>query len=226
MCFFSHSEGFSLNHALGLCFYPCLMKGRLAFLARWYDAVKAAARHKRAEPTLAALALAESSIFPLIPVDVMVIPMVQARPERWMRIAAIAAFFSVMGGVIGYGLGYAFFEILMEPLLAKLGKADKIGEFEQIIGEHGGLGVFFAGLTPFPFIIITVMSGALKVNFAVFIIASTISRTLRFFLVAGIVRAFGNTAERWLKQHFALFTFGLFALIAALYFGYRALTGH
>jgi membrane protein DedA with SNARE-associated domain len=80
--------------------------------------------------------------------------------------------------------------------------------------------VFGAGLTPFPYKVITIMSGALKINFGVFVAASVLARSLRFFLVAGIVRAFGAQAERLLKEHFALMTIALFGVIAAAWFGY------
>jgi len=201
------------------------MKGKLAFLERWYDSTKAAAGHKRATPILCAISFAESSFFP-IPVDLMLMPMVQARPKTWWKLALLASFFSVLGGIFGYGLGLLFFETLAQPLLEKLGKAESMDSFRVSIGEHGGLWVFGAGFTPFPYKVITIMSGAVPVGFGIFVAASVISRTMRFFAVAGIVRIFGETAERWMKERFALFTVGLFALIAALYFGLKALFPH
>jgi len=201
------------------------MKGKLAFLDRWYEGIKTLSRHKRATPALCAISFAESSFFP-IPVDVMLIPMVQSRPDRWWQLAALTTFFSVLGGIFGYFLGYAFFETIAEPVLEMLGKAEKMAAFRDSINTHGGLWVFGAGFTPFPYKVITIMSGAVPISFGVFVTASVLSRSLRFFLVAGLVRAFGATAERWLKEHFALFTIGSFALLAALYFVYRALSGH
>jgi len=95
------------------------MKGKLAFLERWYESTKAAAGHKRAMPIMCALSFAESSFFP-IPVDAMIMPMVQARPKAWWRIALIASFFSVLGGIFGYFLGLLFFETIAQPMLEKL----------------------------------------------------------------------------------------------------------
>lgn len=201
------------------------MKGKLAFLDRWYEGIKTLARHKRATPALCAISFAESSFFP-IPVDVMLIPMVQAAPQKWWRLAALTTFFSVLGGIFGYFLGLLFFEAIAQPMLEALGKAEKMEGFRASINEHGGLWVFGAGFTPFPYKVITIMSGAVPINFGVFVAASVLSRTLRFFLVAGLVRAFGDTAERWLKEHFAIFTIGIFALLAALYFAYRTFFGH
>ena len=201
------------------------MKGKLAFLDKWYEDTKALAGHKRAMPALCALSFAESSFFP-IPVDIMIMPMVQARPKAWWRIALWASLFSVLGGIFGYFLGMMFYQSLAEPMLEWLGKTDTANTFREKIGEHGGLWVFGAGFTPFPYKVITIMSGAVPVSFGVFVAASVISRTLRFLLVAGIVRLLGETAERWMKEHFAIFTIGLFALLIAIYIAYRKFVPH
>jgi len=201
------------------------MKGRLAFLNRWYENTKALARHRHADRWLAFVSFIESSIFPL-PVDLMVIPMVQAAPRRWWKIALNASIFSVLGGIAGYLVGLFFFDVLAQPILESLGKSESMASFSEKIAEHGALWVFGAGLTPFPYKVITIMSGALKINFGIFVAASLIARFMRFFLVAGIVRLFGARAEYLLKEHFALFTTGLFLLIAGAYMGYRYFFGH
>lgn len=201
------------------------MQGKLKFLDDWYEKTKALARHKRATPTLCALSFVESSFFP-IPVDVMLIPMVQAAPKRWWKLALLSTIFSVLGGILGYMIGLFFFETLAQPILEALGKTEKMDIFRASINEHGGLWVFGAGLTPFPYKVITIMSGAVPISFGVFVTASVIARTLRYFAVAGIVRLFGQQAEEIMKKHFALFTIGVFILLLAAWFGYKALTGH
>ncbi|WP_298916184.1 YqaA family protein [uncultured Algimonas sp.] len=198
------------------------MKGRLAFLERWYEGVKVAARHPNAERTFAGICFIESSVFP-IPPDVMLIPMVQAAPERAWRLATIATVFSVLGGMFGYVLGLLLFDALALPVLESLGKAEAVTEFSTRVETYGALAVFGAGLTPFPYKVITIMSGALKINFAVFMAASVLSRGLRFFLVAWVVKTFGARAEAIMKEHFGWFTVGLFVLLAAAYWGYTAL---
>lgn len=198
------------------------MKGRLAFLERWYEGVKAAARHPHAERTFAGVCFIESSVFP-IPPDIMLIPMVQAAPERAWRLATIATIFSVLGGAFGYVLGLLLFDALAMPVLEALGKADSVEEFSVNVETYGAMAVFGAGLTPFPYKVITIMSGALKINFGVFMIASVLSRGLRFFLVAWIVKAFGPRAEAIMKEHFGWFSVGLFVMLAGLYWAYRAL---
>lgn len=84
------------------------MQGKLKFLDDWYEKTKALARHKRATPTLCALSFVESSFFP-IPVDVMLIPMVQAAPKRWWKLAILSTIFSVLGGILGYMIGLFFY---------------------------------------------------------------------------------------------------------------------
>lgn len=201
------------------------MKGHFAFLERWYENTKALARHKRAMPALAVVSFAESSFFP-IPVDVMVIPMVQAAPQKWWKIAGVAALFSVLGGIFGYMIGMMFFETIALPMLDALGKTDYIAKFRDSINANGALWVFGAGLTPFPYKVMTIMSGAVPVNFGVFLAASILARSLRFFAVAGIVRLLGERAEKFMKDHFGLFTILVFAALAAAWFGYKALSGH
>ena len=201
------------------------MQGKLKFLDDWYEKTKALARHRRAMPALAAVSFAESSFFP-IPVDVMVIPMVQAAPQKWWKIASVAAIFSVLGGIFGYMIGMLFFETIAQPLLEMLGKTEYMTKFRESINANGALWVFGAGLTPFPYKVITIMSGAVPVPFHVFMGASIIARFMRFFAVAGIVRIFGAQAEKIMKEHFAIFTIGCFVLLMAAWFGYKALAGH
>jgi len=131
------------------------MQGRLKFLDDWYEKTKALARHKHATPTLCVLSFTESSFFP-IPVDVMLIPMVQAAPHRWWKLAMLSTIFSVLGGILGYMIGLLFFETLAQPILESLGKAEKMEMFRASINKHGGLWVFGAGLTPFPYKVITI----------------------------------------------------------------------
>lgn len=198
------------------------MKGRLAFLERWYEGVKVAARHRHAERTFAGICFIESSFFP-IPPDIMLIPMVQAAPEKAWRLATIATVFSVLGGVFGYLIGMLLFDTLAMPVLESLGKAEAVTDFSNRVEQYGALAVFGAGLTPFPYKVITIMSGALQINFAIFMAASVMSRGLRFFLVAWVVKRFGPKAEEIMKAHFGWFSVGLFILLAGLYWLYMTL---
>ncbi len=196
------------------------MKGNLAFLDRWYENTKALARHKHATPLLAFIAFIESVIFP-IPTAIMFAPMVQADHSKAYRLATICAVFSILGGIAGYGLGWFAYETIAQPMLEKIGKLDSVAKFQGMADEYGALAVFGAGLTPFPYKVITILSGALKINFGVFIIASILARFAQFFLIAAIIRKFGNQAETFMKEKFGLFTIVAFIVLAVLYIGYK-----
>lgn len=196
------------------------MKGNLAFLDRWYENTKALARHKHATPLLAFIAFIESVIFP-IPTAIMFAPMVQADHSKAYRLATICAVFSILGGIAGYGLGWFAYETIAQPMLEKIGKLDSVAKFQDMADEYGALAVFGAGLTPFPYKVITILSGALKINFGVFIIASILARFAQFFLIAAIIRKFGNQAETFMKEKFGLFTIIAFVVLAILYIGYK-----
>ena len=150
--------------------------------------------------------------------------MVQADHSKAWRYAFLAALFSVLGGIVGYFVGYFFWDTIGEPLMERLGKSEKTTAFTENFREHGAAYIFAAGLTPFPYKVITIMSGALKINFGIFVAASVIARSLRFFLVAGIVKLFGDQAEALMKKHFAAFTIGLCILLGALYWAYKHLS--
>lgn len=196
-----------------------------SFLDRWYEGTKRLARHKKAEPLLAFIAFIESVFFP-IPTAIMMLPMAQANRDKAFRYAAICTIFSVLGGIFGYILGWFAYETIALPLLEKLGKAHSIESFKHMADEYGGLAVFGAGLTPFPYKVITILSGALKINFLIFIIASILARTGQFFLLAAIVWKFGAGAEAFIKQNFAKLTIAIFAVIAAGFLIWKFALGH
>jgi len=185
-----------------------------SFLDRWYEGTKELARHPKAEPLLAFIAFIESFIFP-IPTAVMMLPMAQASIHKAWRYATICTIFSVLGGVVGYWLGWFAGETLGKPLLEWLGKGHSMESFEHMTEQYGGLAVFGAGLTPFPYKVITILSGAGKLNFFVFLISSILARAGQFFLLAAIIWKFGAGAEAFIKKHFAKITFGVFGLVMA-----------
>lgn len=199
------------------------MKGKLALLDRWYEGTKALARHRHAVPLLAFIAFIESVIFP-IPTAVMVAPMMQADHSKIWRYATVCAVFSILGGIVGYGLGWFAYETFAEPLLQKLGKVESAEKFRSMTDEYGGLAVFGAGLTPFPYKVITILSGAMKVNFGVFMIASIIARFAQFFLIGAVIKKFGNQAETFMKEKFGLFTIVAFVGLSIAYILYKQLT--
>lgn len=170
------------------------------------------ARHKNAERTLYTISFFESFVFP-IPTSVMLVPMVQSQRSKAWHYAFWCTVASVLGGIVGYAIGWFAYEAIALPILEKLGKVDKIEGFTGMVDKWGAMAVFGAGLTPFPYKVVTILGGMLKLNFAVFLIASIVSRALQFYFVAGLVWKFGEGAEAIIKKHFAKFSIGFFALI-------------
>lgn len=194
---------------------------KLKMLRRLYDFTMALAVKKQAERALALVSFVESSIFP-IPPDVMLIPMILARPERAWRLAAICTVASVLGGCLGYAIGALLFDGLGHLVLDLYGYAAQFENFQGRYNEHGVWIVLFAGLTPFPFKIITIASGVAGLSLPVFIVSSVVARGLRFFIVAALLWKFGEPIrifiERWLGWLSALFLVLLIGGFAAVKF--------
>ena len=186
---------------------------KVTWLRRMYDWLLALAGTKKATPALAGVSFIESSFFP-IPPDVLLIPMVLAKKHRWVFFAFICTVASVLGAFLGYAIGAFLYDTVAEPILSFYGKAEK---FDQVAGwynEYGGWGVFFAAVTPFPYKVLTIFSGATGLDLITFAVVSVIGRGLRFFLVAGLVRAFGPPIQAFIEKRLGLaLTVGMVLLI-------------
>jgi membrane protein YqaA with SNARE-associated domain len=174
-------------------------------IRRLYDWTMNAATHKGAPFALFGVAFVESSVFP-IPPDVMLIPMVLAQRAKAWWFATIATLGSVIGGIVGYAIGYFLFEMVGEPILAFYGMTAAFHEFAARYNEWGAWIVFIAGLTPFPYKVITIASGATQLNLAVFMIASVLARGFRFFLVAGLLYWIGQPVRAFIERRLGLVT--------------------
>ena len=179
-------------------------------LHRLYMRTLALAASRRAPWWLAAVAFAESSFFP-IPPDALLIPMALARPERAWRFAAICTVASVTGGALGYLIGYAVFDQLARPLIDFYGYGDRFAAFQQLYAQYGLWVILIKGLTPIPYKIVTIASGAARFDFGVFMAASLATRAARFFLVAALLRWFGNPVRAFIERRLTLVT-SLFAV--------------
>ena len=171
------------------------------------------ADHPRALWALALVSFAESSFFP-IPPDVLMIPMILARPSRAWLIAPVALVSSVLGGLLGYAIGAFAFDTIGQPILAALGKADAMAEFNARFNDIGFWAVLGAGVTPFPFKVITIMSGWTGMPLVTFIATSILARALRFFLVAWLLWKFGAPIRDFIERRLGLM-FILFVIILA-----------
>lgn len=152
------------------------------------------AKHRFAERYLAVVSFAESSFFP-IPVDVMLAPMVLAKPTRAWRLASITTLTSVLGGVFGYFIGVFFFDAFGERILDTFHAHEVFEKTKLQYAAHGVWIILLAGFTPIPYKIFTIASGVLGIALLPFIVLSIIGRGARFFLVAGLIRLGGDKLE-------------------------------
>ena len=179
-------------------------------LQKLYDRCLDLARHKFSKPFLAFVSFIESSFFP-IPPDVMVVPMVLAKKEEYLKIFLIATIFSVLGGILGYFLGSLFFEFSMS-IIEFYNYEEKVLELQKKLSNKEGLvfwmgTLFLAGFTPLPYKVFTITSGFIGFNLYIFILISLISRGLRFFIVSYLSVKFGDRFENLLKKEgFVWFT--------------------
>ena len=172
-------------------------------LRRLYDWTMTASAGPNALRTLAAVAFAESSFFP-IPPDAMIIPMVLARPDRAWRIAIVATAGSVVGGMAGYAIGYYFFATIGLKLIDLYGLQTGFEQFRSAYAEYGLWIILIKGLTPIPYKLVTIASGAAAFNFGIFVLASIATRGARFFLVAALLRAFGPPIRDFIERRLTL----------------------
>lgn len=172
-------------------------------LRRAYDKTMELAAHRNAPWALAGVSFIESSVFP-IPPDVMLIPMVLAERRKAWLYAAICTVSSVLGGVFGYLIGYFLFETLGQSILSFYGYMDAFESFAQRYNEYGAWIVFIAGVTPFPYKVITIASGVTQLNFLVFMLASVAARGLRFFVVAGLLYWFGPPIKKFIEDYLGI----------------------
>ncbi len=169
-------------------------------LRRLYDWTLSLAAHRHATPALALVSFAESSFFP-IPPDIMLIPMVLAARARAYIIAAVCTLSSVLGGVAGYAIGFFLYESVGRPLLAFYGYTERFADFQRQYNEWGLLIVLAAGLTPLPYKVFTIASGVTGLGLLPFVAGSLISRGLRFYAVAFLLRRYGPPVRAFVEEN-------------------------
>ncbi len=169
-------------------------------IRRLYDWTLRQSASPAAMPTLGAVSFAESSVFP-IPPDVLMIPMIIARPRAAWAIATVALVGSVLGALLGYWIGAALFEQVGLPVLTFYGKDSYFDGFTERYNAWGAWAVLIAGVTPFPFKVITILSGATGLSLPIFVLASILARGLRFYLVAALLWRFGPPVKVFIERY-------------------------
>lgn len=181
-------------------------------LRKIYDWVFAQARRPNAEKVLAVVSFAEASFFP-VPPDVMLAPMVLSRPEKAYRFALICSIASVAGGALGWAIGYFLTDVGVS-LMRLLGHADGLEQFQHWYDQFGVWVILAKGFTPIPYKLVTIASGLAHFNFAIFMIASVVTRSGRFFLEAWVLKTWGAPMLAIVEKRLALFSvLGLALLI-------------
>ena len=197
-------------------------------LQKLYDRCLELARHKLSKPFLAFISFIESSFFP-IPPDVMIVPMVLAKKDQYLKIFFIATIFSVLGGIAGYFLGSLFLEFSMS-IIEFYNYENKVFELQEKLSNKAGLvfwigTLFLAGFTPLPYKVFTITSGFIGFNLYIFILISLISRGLRFFFVSYLSMRFGDKFEILLKKEgfkwFTIIGILIVLVVLGLYFYFK-----
>jgi len=184
-----------------------------------YNRVLALAASPRAPLWLAVISFTESSFFP-IPPDALLVPMALARPDRAWRLALICTIASVLGGIFGYYIGYALFDVLATPLLRAYHYEAAFARFKDTYAEWGLWVILVKGMTPIPYKIVTIASGAASFSFPLFVAASIVTRGARFFLVAALLHFYGEQVRDFIERRLTLVT----SLVAAgIVFGFVVL---
>jgi membrane protein YqaA with SNARE-associated domain len=172
-------------------------------LHRLYHRVLRLAASRYAPLWLAVVAFAESSFFP-VPPDALLIPMALSRPDRAVRYALICTFASVVGGMLGYWIGYALFTQVAQPLLHFYHYEDAYAAFQERFRQFGLYIILVKGLLPIPYKIITIASGAAQFPFLTFVVASVVTRGARFLLWAVLLKYFGEQARVFIDRRLPL----------------------
>lgn len=174
-------------------------------LNRLYRWMMQAASDDKAPVALGTVSFVESSFFP-IPPDVMLIPMVLANRDKAWRYATIATVTSVIGGLLGYAIGYYVYDAVGLPILRFYGKESALDGFIQFVHDYGVPAVIVKGMTPIPYKVVTIAAGVAKMNLPAFIGASIIARAMRFYLVAGLLYFFGEPIREFIERRLTLVT--------------------
>jgi membrane protein YqaA with SNARE-associated domain len=174
-------------------------------MRRLYDWMMQMAASRRAPWALALVSFIESSFFP-IPPDVMLIPMILSRREQAWWYASIATVASVVGGLLGYAIGYYFYDTVGLPILKFYGREHALDSFIAFVHTYGVPAVIIKGMTPIPFKVVTIAAGVAKMDLFAFIGASIIVRAMRFYLVAGLLYFFGEPIREFIERRLMLVT--------------------
>ncbi len=183
-------------------------------LRRLYDWVLHWAETPYGTWALFLLSFCESSFFP-IPPDVLLIALAVGIPKKSFKYALVCSVGSVLGGCLGYLIGWQFMAGIGEKIIAFYGLTQKIEYIKDLYINYDAWAIGIAGFTPIPYKVFTISAGAFNINFPVFIIASTISRSARFFLVGSLIYIFGPRIQTFIDKYFNILAVAFMVLLVA-----------
>jgi len=176
------------------------MHSNKTWLDKLYQRVIRLAGHRHANAALAGVSFAESSVFP-IPPDIMLIPMVLAKRRRAFWIATVCTVASVLGGLLVYYIGHELYDLVGKPIIEFYHQTEKFNDLKDQYNKWGAWIVFIAGITPIPYKVFTITSGVASLDVWIFILASLVSRGLRFFGISLVLYLFGEPMRKFIEQN-------------------------
>ena len=185
-----------------------------SFLRRQYNWLMRTVDTPYAEKTLAGIAFFESSVFPLPP-DLMLIPMILSNPKKAWRLAALCSLMSILGGLLGYGLGYFLYDSVGTWIINTYNLHSAFQNFQTTFQQWGFWIIMAKGLTPIPFKLVTIASGVCKLSIWKFFLACVITRTSRFFLLAALVQYLGVYSKDFIEKYLGWILLASLGLIGA-----------
>lgn len=163
------------------------------------------------------LAFSESSFFP-IPPDVLLIALAVGKPKKALKFALICSIGSVLGGIVGYLIGWQFMAVMGHKIIAFYGLTEKVTTIASLYNQYNAWAVGIAGFTPIPYKVFTITAGAFRINFLIFLLASTVSRSARFFIVGGLIFMFGPRIQVFIDKYFNILAIAFTVVLIASFF--------
>jgi membrane protein YqaA with SNARE-associated domain len=163
------------------------------------------------------LAFSESSFFP-IPPDVLLIALAVGKPKKALKFALICSVGSVLGGIVGYLIGWQFMAVVGHKIVAFYGLTEKVTYIASLYNQYDAWAVGIAGFTPIPYKVFTITAGAFRIHFLIFLLASAVSRSARFFLVGGLILMFGPRIQVFIDKYFNILAVAFTILLVASFF--------
>ena len=163
------------------------------------------------------LAFSESSFFP-IPPDVLLIALAVGKPEKALKFALICSIGSILGGMVGYLIGWQFMTVVGYKIVAFYGLTDKVDYIAALYNQYDAWAVGIAGFTPIPYKVFTITAGAFKIHFLIFLLASAVSRSARFFIVGGLIYLFGPRIQTFIDKYFNILVVVFTILLVGSFF--------